>query len=350
MDYLKSQKFPNDPIFTQLAQLSHEVTGARIHDEYGIDAEYGDLLNDIAQLREALRKELPRNWFDSAGLLRQEAGSIATITISGYYYIVGFLTILALGGTCVPLPPGALTEEALYFLNACEANYLLTEPNTVQQAAAIKDHMENKTNQPLHTMPMPRAAAGSSPYPLMEIDDDLILAPTDPCLIVFTSGTTGRPKGVVIPRRRFFFQATMDQDSHYLAYRPVHWIGGAVPPIFKLLQGGKIHFMKRRPSPAAFWELFKKGDITSVSLAPALFKDLQDYYHAHIRYLPPEEHQRYIAGVARLQDIKCSGSTLNLVTARFWEELSNMPIRNVFGATELGGITSTQGARYVDVC
>lgn len=103
MDPFKSQKFPNDPIFTRLAQLSREVPGVRVHDEYGIDAEYGDLLNDIAQLRDTLRKQLPRDWFDSTGLLRQEAGSIATITISGYFYIVGFLSILALGGKCVPL-------------------------------------------------------------------------------------------------------------------------------------------------------------------------------------------------------------------------------------------------------
>jgi hypothetical protein len=43
--------------------------------------------------------------------LRQEAGSIATITISGYYYIVGFLTILALGGKCVPIREFCIRDQ-----------------------------------------------------------------------------------------------------------------------------------------------------------------------------------------------------------------------------------------------
>jgi malonyl-CoA/methylmalonyl-CoA synthetase len=197
---------------------------------------------------------------------------------------------------------------------------------------------------------MLRASTGCSPCPPIEINEDLILAPTTPCLIIFTSGTTGRPKGAVIPRRRFLFKLPMDYGSVYLAYRPVHWMGGAGPPIFRLLQGGKIHFMKRRPSPAAFWELYKEGKITTISLAPAVFKDLQDDYLIRIRHLPPEEHHQYIAGLSRLRDIKCSGSALDPAVARFWEELTNTPIRNVFGSTELGGITTTRATRYVNVC
>jgi malonyl-CoA/methylmalonyl-CoA synthetase len=97
------QKFPNDPIFTQFAKFSKIVPGVIIHDEYGIDASYGSLLNDIVQLRHDLRQRLPIDSFDSQGLLKAETGAIASITVSAYYFVVAFLAIAALGGKCVPL-------------------------------------------------------------------------------------------------------------------------------------------------------------------------------------------------------------------------------------------------------
>jgi malonyl-CoA/methylmalonyl-CoA synthetase len=96
-------KFPNDPIFNQLAKLSRNVTGVIVHDRYGIDAGYRDLLNDILRLRQVLREQLPLEWFDSKAVFRPEAKPIAILALSGYYYLVSFLTLLALGGKCVPL-------------------------------------------------------------------------------------------------------------------------------------------------------------------------------------------------------------------------------------------------------
>ena len=97
------QKFPNDPIFTQLAKFSQIIPGVIIHDEYGTDASYGDLLNDIVHLRHLLREELPSDVFDNKNLLKSEAGAIATMTVSAYYFVVAFLAIAALGGKCAPL-------------------------------------------------------------------------------------------------------------------------------------------------------------------------------------------------------------------------------------------------------
>lgn len=96
-------KFPNDPIFVNLLRLRQSVQGVLIHDDYGIDAGPTDLLNDISRLRETLRRELPADWYDARGLLRPDTGCIATISLSGYYFLVAFFAIAALGGTCVSL-------------------------------------------------------------------------------------------------------------------------------------------------------------------------------------------------------------------------------------------------------
>lgn len=97
------QKFPNDPIFTRLRQLSMEMPGVLFHDEHGIDASYSDLINDVIHLRQVLREQLPNTSFNEQGCLQNDAVSIAFLAFSGYYFIVSFLAIAALGGVCVPL-------------------------------------------------------------------------------------------------------------------------------------------------------------------------------------------------------------------------------------------------------
>lgn len=100
---MESLKFPNDPIFTRLLRYSQNISGVRVHDEYGIDAGYCDLVQDVIHVRQALREQLPREWFDSQGLFQPQAGSIAVLSLSGYYYTVALFAIIALGGKCVPL-------------------------------------------------------------------------------------------------------------------------------------------------------------------------------------------------------------------------------------------------------
>jgi len=97
------QKFPNDPIFTRLRQLSMEIPGVLFHDEYGIDASYSDLVSDVIHLRHVLQEQLPKTSFNEQGCLQNDAVSIGFLAFSGYYFIVSFLAIAALGGICVPL-------------------------------------------------------------------------------------------------------------------------------------------------------------------------------------------------------------------------------------------------------
>jgi malonyl-CoA/methylmalonyl-CoA synthetase len=97
------EKFPNDAIFTRLLQMSTERPGLLFHDDYGIDANYDDLIRDVIHVRRLLQKQLPTSSFDAHGSLRKDASSIAFLAFSGYNFIVSFLAIAALGGICVPL-------------------------------------------------------------------------------------------------------------------------------------------------------------------------------------------------------------------------------------------------------
>ncbi|KAL4878097.1 hypothetical protein BJY04DRAFT_221453 [Aspergillus karnatakaensis] len=357
------EKFPNDPIFTQLVGLRDSVEGVLIHDDYGIDATAEDILHDIVALRNDLRRELPADWFDARGLLKPDAGRIATISLSGYYFLVGFFAIAALGGTCVVLPTthaasAPQPDEALRVMRMADAVYLLTEPNADREVAILKESAPD-----IHTIPIVRKAQYQSrtDTAIFEVNECLIIEPESPAIVIATSGTSsGEPKCVLVPRRAFFFDSDSESESDseadesdrvFLAYRSVHWMGGCCGLLGRFLNGMKIHWPLRRREPAMFWDIFKTGTVTDISFPPSLFKSLQEYYYSSIRTLPDSEHEAFVAGARKLQNALVSGSTMDPATAQFWIELTGMNLQCAYGSTELGSTFQTDSdAPYLDRC
>jgi malonyl-CoA/methylmalonyl-CoA synthetase len=226
--------------------------------------------------------------------------------------------------------------------------YILTEPNTIQQVALIKEYADHIKTIQVERGTRCEFASDSNP----EIDENLSIDAHRPCMVITTSGSsTGQPKFVVAPRRTFFYCGKTDPDRVFLAFRAVHWMGGATGLIARLLRGMRIHWPRRPWKPAMFWEIFKQGAITDVSFSSLLFKRLEEYYLVSIRGLPADEHDAYVSGARKIRAGTISGSTIDPMTAQFWMELTGMKIRNVYGSTELGGmaLASDLDAPYVDV-
>jgi crotonobetaine/carnitine-CoA ligase len=106
--------------------------------------------------------------------------------------------------------------------------------------------------------------------------------PADPLLpagILFTSGTTSRPKAVVHSHGNALWAARsapdnidLDADSVYLAFLPFFHVNSQSWAIWSTLGVGGTVVMQPKFSASRFWEVIQTHGVTHISLIPFVFK------------------------------------------------------------------------------
>ena len=102
-----------------------------------------------------------------------------------------------------------------------------------------------------------------------EVSPGIITEPDDVCMILFTAGTTGRPKGVKLTHRSAFFaslsngiSASLSRDDVYLGAPPLFHAGGiTVFQLYTLMVNGTI-VLENRWSPQEALEIIKEYGVT----------------------------------------------------------------------------------------
>lgn len=169
------------------------------------------------------------------------------------------------------------------------------------------------------------------------------------CLVIFTSGTTGPPKGVVQPRSYLTSYAGADA-AHYnitendtvLHVVPVHHatgVGLTLLPFF--IVGACIEFRSSSFDAARTWERWRQGGLTFFSGVPTMYMRMMRHYEETIAKKPPEVRDQYIAGARGVRVMLCGTSALSAPVEQFWRELRNKPILTRYGCTEFGTVLKT---------
>ncbi|WP_460370325.1 class I adenylate-forming enzyme family protein, partial [Actinocorallia lasiicapitis] len=103
-------------------------------------------------------------------------------------------------------------------------------------------------------------------------------SPADPGLIVYTSGTTGRPKGVVLSHRAFAEGCRLQATRMFhtpcvsLANLPVSHVGGVMDLVsVPIAMGGSVAFMEQI-DPAAVPGVIERAGVTLWGQIPILFQ------------------------------------------------------------------------------
>ncbi|KAF7556725.1 hypothetical protein G7Z17_g1218 [Cylindrodendrum hubeiense] len=297
--------FPNDHMLAKLLNTAKSTDEDIIHDAYGFDKTYAQLLGDIVKTRDSLRACLPPASLNSQGLLNQDDLYIAILTSSGYEFTVALLAVRALGGAGMPFAPKIPLDEAKTFVKSAKSKCILSSRFLIDKGNQISKHIQQDGHGAISVLPISSDAPSLAALEV-DIDESLQVNPQSPGLVICTSGTTGPPKGAVLPKCWLNIPSRLEPDGASISHRPPHWIGGAT----------------------------KK--ITHMGFNPGLLRQLKDVYTYELMNLPDDEREQYLNGFRNIVKMSSSGSMLPPQLQQFWTTLSGRSFEILYGSTETG--------------
>lgn len=176
---------------------------------------------------------------------------------------------------------------------------------------------------PVADMPVADMPVADVPQPM---------AAGSPAALVYTTGTTGRPKGVMLSHRNLLFVAAVSSRLRGLApgdlaygVLPVSHVYGLSSVLLGTLQAGACLQLAPRFTPQAMLEAIRDGGLTIVQGVPAMY--------ARLLELCAAEGIRAPLG-SKLRFAYAGGSPLDPTLKHEVEKLLGVPLHNGYGLTE----------------
>jgi acyl-CoA synthetase (AMP-forming)/AMP-acid ligase II len=179
-------------------------------------------------------------------------------------------------------------------------------------------------------------------------DDDAIkitdATPTldDEALLVYTSGTTGAPKGVVLLQYNLLVDAMaiahaqgITGNQRMMCVLPIHHVNGIVVTLVTPLYAGASTVLNRSFSVSRFWRILIEEKVNIVSVVPTLLQFLLE----SARENQAQGHSIFGEGVHRrglthFRHFVCGAGTLAMALARDFEDTFGLPILHGYGLSE----------------
>lgn len=155
----------------------------------------------------------------------------------------------------------------------------------------------------------------------------------DPILMMYTSGTTGRPKGALISHNNLQAASiglshTIDwwEQDRFLMVAPFFHIGGFAPLVTNVHTGATMILMEDF-HPVEAWKLIEKEKVTTTMTVPAMLAFLLQTY------------PMVKTDISTLRNITCGASAVPAPLILGCRQLG-IPVQQVYGITEYTGAVS----------
>ncbi len=158
---------------------------------------------------------------------------------------------------------------------------------------------------------------------------DLANLDTD-ALIVYTSGTTGLPKGVVLQQYQLLVNAWATSrfqgftaDDRAMIVLPIHHVNGLIVTLLTPLYSGGSAVLNRRFSATSYWKTLAEEKATWGSVVPTL-----------LAYLCEKREDLRGHDLSRLRHLICGAGPLTVERAVRFEETFGVRIIHGYGLSE----------------
>ena len=261
-----------------------------------------------------------------AGAEDLDEARVAFLVTPGCAYAAVQRGIWRAGGVAVPLALSHPPAELAYVLSDSAASVAVADPAhaaTLAPLAAAAGIRFASTSDAL------RAPMGDLPAHI---------GATRRAMIVYTSGTTGRPKGVVSTHATIGAQISSlvtawewCPGDRLLLTLPLHHVHGIINGLGCALAVRAT--VEIRPfQPEVVWDRLASGEITVFTAVPTMYHRLI----ASFDEASEPERARRAAGVRRLRLMMSGSAALPVQMLERWREISGHTLLERYGMTEIG--------------
>ena len=241
-----------------------------------------------------------------------------------------FFGILKAGGTCVPVDPGLTEAEVFNIAKRAEPRVLIVSDDAARDFAGLHALLAQAGLQTqVHSLA--QAMEGDPAFPDRIGHVRKSAAADDVASLIFTSGTTGNPKGVMLTHRNFASLVAkiagafnIGVGDGLLSVLPLHhtfeFSAGFLVPFSR---GAEITYIDELTSDR-LGDVFETGRVTAMIGVPALWQLLHRKITQEMATKPPIVEQAMKALMATHGELR-NRSELNLGKLLFW------PVHRKFG-------------------
>ena len=201
---------------------------------------------------------------------------VATLAMNRVEYPAIYFAVAKLGAIHVPLSFRWKAAEVRYALGQSEASVLLVARDFEEMARSLRPELPALR----HVIGLDGDGAESAAHLLARASDgepDADVDERDPHVMLYTSGTTGDPKGALLSHRSYVLQAAQTQgttglgeDDVGLCMFPMFHMGGWAMPLGYWVNGGCVLLMERADPPEIL-RLVARERVTYLYLIPTLY-------------------------------------------------------------------------------
>lgn len=258
---------------------------------------------------------------------------VAFLIPGGADYIIAQWGIWRAGGVAVPLSLSATEKELAYTLSDSQASAVVTTPEYANNVSALCQQMDIPLIDANQITPSVTPTTATSLAPLPQVASDRR------AMILYTSGTTSTPKGVVTTHR--CIQAQIESlisawhwqaDDRIPLFLPLHHIHGIINVMSCALWAGAQIESFPRFDLAEILSRVAEGAYTVFMAVPTIYVKLIDA----LQSLGEHERQPIIAGFAGMRLMVSGSAALPATVHEQWTALTGQKLLERYGMTEIG--------------
>ena len=244
----------------------------------------------------------------------------------GFEYVATQWGIWRAGGIAVPLCISHPRPELEYVITNSGASIIIAHPNFEGILRLLAEEQNLRFILTSGTLP-----------------SDIVLLPeldiTRRALILYTSGTTGKPKGVVTTHQNIQAQVTSlttawewTSDDRILHILPLHHIHGIVNVLTCALWAGAECHLLNKFDAETVWNRICDGNLTLLMAVPTIYVKLIAAWETASK----ERQKSMSEGCAKMRLMVSGSAALPVQVLEKWQTISGHFLLERYGMTEIG--------------